>query len=263
MKRLHSPSEAVELLAKPCRGLGHLKWSHVLTRDSLSCYNGDPGHYTVWCTDPGPYPDSAPRPPPPCRGSPWTAPAPCPPSPGASSSCWSRSGLPLKTRGLSSSELRQIASSHSFLSNPPEGGEAAINPLRPSHAVKQKQWKPLRVYSGANSPSVQNNPKLWLEMPRELCHPGCAWTDSLDSRVSTCFHSASFFFSFCPPNFSLIDTHFWRSFFFHAQRGGATAVCQTGTSNQKLGNTAKESVSCNGSWGRRASWKRNMHPLAE
>lgn len=51
-------------------------------------------------TDPGPYPDSAPGPLRPPRGSPWTTPAPFPPSPGASSSCWSRSGLPRKKRGL-------------------------------------------------------------------------------------------------------------------------------------------------------------------
>lgn len=38
-------------------------------------------------------------------------------------------------------------------------------------------------------------------------------------RVFRSFHSASFFFSFCPPLTStLIDTHFWRSVFSRLQR---------------------------------------------
>lgn len=150
----------------PCRGLGHWKWSHVLTRRwAWPCSDITEIRTFERCnaclrTDPGPYPDSAPGPLRPCRGSPWTTPAPSPPSPGASSSCWSRSGLPRKKRGLSSSELRQIASSHSFLSNPPDGGDAAKNPLRPSNAVEQNSKKCTRqcLQRDANSPSVQSNP---------------------------------------------------------------------------------------------------------
>ena len=145
----------------PCRGLGHWKWSHVLTR-AWPCSDITEIRTFERCnaclrTDPGPYPDSAPGPLRPCRGSPWTTPAPSPPSPGASSSCWSRSGLPRKKRGLSSSELRQIASSHSFLSNPPDGGDAAKNPLRPSNAVEQNSRKKnahVSVYSGTQTHQV-------------------------------------------------------------------------------------------------------------
>lgn len=110
-------------------------------------------------TDPGPYPDSAPGPLRPWRGSPWTTPAPSPPSPGASSSCWSRSVLPRKKRGLSSSELRQIASSHSFLSNPPEGGregrgEKPTHSVRPTQRSKTIKNAHVSVYSGAQTHQV-------------------------------------------------------------------------------------------------------------
>lgn len=159
-------------------------------------------------TDPGPYPDSAPpRPPRPWRGSPWTAPAPSPPSRGASSSCWSRSGLPRKTRALSSSELRQIASSHSFLSRiqPAEvrerGGEdnnnkkktRTLSPsVRPTprstnyYTTTTKKctrqcflfFTARRAKKKNPSPSVHKvyNPNCDLETPRRtcggrLCHP--------------------------------------------------------------------------------------------
>lgn len=171
----------------PCRGLGHWKWSHVLTRRwAWPCSDITEIRTFERCnaclrTDPGPYPDSAPGPLRPCRGSPWTTPAPSPPSPGASSSCWSRSGLPRKKRGLSSSELRQIASSHSFLSIHPTGGTR-----RKTHSVRPTQWSKtvknahVSVYSGTQThqvskviPTVSSNAASNFD--GRLCHPGCAW----------------------------------------------------------------------------------------
>lgn len=157
-------SEGPVRVSQPAGGLGYFAcWLGALTEPVF--WLGTCGLVVlrlVWAsqrccalTDPGPCPDSAPRPLRPWPGSPWTAPAPSPPSPGASSSCWSRSGLLRKTRGLSSSELRQIASSHSSLSNPPDGGKK--KPLRSSDAAKHSSKRRTRqcLQRGANSPNAQ------------------------------------------------------------------------------------------------------------
>lgn len=99
----------------------------------------------------------------------------------------------------------------------------------------------------------------WLRMSSS---PGglIALMRSAALRVSHCFHSASFFFSFCPPNFSLIDTHFWRSFF--SRRRGRPS-CTLSKLRSQSGVRTDNETKCSVQWrrrGRRASWKRSRDP---
>lgn len=102
---------------------------------------------------------------------------------------------------------------------------------RKTHSVRPTQWSKtvknahVSVYSGTQThqvskviPTVTSNAasnfgrQTVPSRLRVISSPGGVIV--LMRSVSQSFHSAAFFFSFCPPNFSLIDTHFWRSFFF-------------------------------------------------
>lgn len=50
--------------------------------------------------------------------------------------------------------------------------------------------------------------------------------------VSPSFHSVFLFCSFWPPNFSLIDTHFWRGFFPPTRRRPPCALSNPGSQSQ-------------------------------
>lgn len=150
---------------------------------------------------------------------------------------------------------------------------------RKTHSVRPTQWSKtvknahVSVYSGTQThqvskviPTVTSNAasnfgrQTVPSRLRVISSPGGVIV--LMRSVSQSFHSAAFFFSFCPPNFSLIDTHFWRSFFFFfsGAGGGPPAPCQKRTSNEKWGKSATQSVPSNSSGGRRASWKKNRNP---
>lgn len=89
------------------------------------------------------------------RGSPQTAPVPFLPSPGASASCLSRSGLQPKRRALVNSALQRIVSCHSSL---------------PLQIQRRTNRNSVRA-AGAGMPHAQNVYIGWIQVSADDGNP--------------------------------------------------------------------------------------------